>query len=616
MHPIFSALGFLFCVIPCYGEAPLKIVLAGDSTVATVSNPPQERPDLAGWGQMLGEFLPKTTVVNHARSGTSTKSFRELGLWDRVLKEKGQWVLIQFGHNDQKTADPKRFTDPATTYRDNVKAFIREVRDSGGKPVLVTSVARRVYVDGKMTTILTPYVQAAQAVGREMQVPVIDLHRASFALFQQMGEKFCQLYGPGVQDKSHFSREGARMMARLVAEGLQREVPELRPHLQLVPPPPVGLPYQVKLTTLTKGYDGKTCWVHPRAGAIPGPMPSVVLTMQKLLLTGSDLFDALNDVRTDDLGETWSPIKEHADTLGRRNETDDIVVAACDFTPKFHAKSGKLLGIGHTVRYRGDKVVQNRQREASYAVYDDKTRNWTAWTTLAMPKEAKFFNSGAGCVQRFDLENGDILLPIYFKSEKDKYYHTTVLRCSFDGTTLKYIEHGTELTLESGRGLYEPSLTRCGSQFYLTLRNDTAGYVATSSDGLHFDPIRPWKFDDGSDLGNYNTQQHWVTHRDRLYLVYNRKGAHNDHVARHRAPLFMAEVDQKTLAVKRDTECILVPERGARLGNFAITEVSEKETWVTVAEWMQTWSPNIVIPLDNAFGADNSVFAARILWND
>jgi lysophospholipase L1-like esterase len=615
MHFLPYALGLLI-VSSSFSQDPLKVVLAGDSTVATVVNAPKDRPTLAGWGQMLGEFLPKAKVINHARSGTSTKSFRELGLWDRVLKEKGQWVLIQFGHNDQKTADPKRYTDPTTTYRDNLRAFIREVRESGGKPVLVTSVARRNYVEGKMTTILTPYVEAAQAVGKEMQVPVIDLHRASFALFQQMGEKFCQLYGPSEKDKSHFSREGARMMARLVAEGLEREVPDLRPHLQLVPPPPAGLPFEVKLTTVSKGYDGKTCWVHPRAGAIPGQTPSVVLTMQKLLLTGSDIFYALNDVRSDDLGTSWSPIKEHSETLGRRNEADGVVVAACDFTPKFHAKSGKLLGIGHTVRYRNDKVVENRKREASYAVYNDKKRTWSAWTTLSMPNDAKFFNSGAGCVQRFDLENGDILLPIYFKAKEDKFYRVTVARCTFDGTALKFVEQGIELTLEVGRGVYEPSLTRCGGRFFLTLRNDVQGYVCTSNDGMNFGAIQPWKFDDGSDLGNYNTQQHWVTHGDRLYLVYNRRGAHNDHVARHRAPLFMAEVDQKTLAVQRATECILVPERGARLGNFAVTEVSENETWVTVAEWMQTWSPNIVIPPENAFGADNSVFAARILWKE
>lgn len=595
-------------------HAQVKIVIAGDSTVASYPKPPEERPALAGWGQMLGEFLPQATVVNHARSGTSTKSFRDLGLWDRVLKEKAQWVLIQFGHNDQKSKDPKRFTDSATSYRENLRTFIREVRACGGKPVLVTSVARRIYVEGQLTTTLTPYVEAAKMVGKEMGVPVIDLHRASFALFKQLGEKFCLLYGPGVEDKSHFSREGARMMARLVAEGIEREVPELRAHLQLVPPPPPGLPFEVKRIAVTSGYDGKTCWVHPRAGALPGKTPSVVLTMQKLLLTGSDVFYALNDTRSDDLGATWSSIREHTETLGRRNEPDGVVVAACDFTPKFHSKSGKLIGIGHTVRYKGDHVMPVRPRETAWSVYDADKRTWTPWTTLAMPKEEKFINAGAGSVQRFDLENGDILLPIYFKAEKDKYYRTTVLRCSFDGTTLIYREHGTELALESGRGVYEPSLTRCAGKFYLTLRNDTAGYYAVSADGLHFGPIQPWKFDDGSELGNYNTQQHWVTHRDRLYLVYNRKGAHNDHVIRHRAPLFMAEVDQKTLAVKRGTESILVPERGARLGNFAVTEVSENETWVTVAEWMQTHSPNIIIPPNNAFGADNTVWAARILW--
>ncbi len=596
-------------------QALMKVVLAGDSTVATVTQAPKDRPDLAGWGQMLGEFLPDAKVINHARSGTSTKSFRTLGLWDRVLKEEGQWVLIQFGHNDQPGKGPERETDAATSYRENLRGFIGEVRAGGGKPVLITPVARRVYADGRMSSTLGPYADAVQAVGQELNVPVIDLHRASFALFQQMGEKFCKLYAPSETDHTHFSREGARMMARLVADGVLREVPEMRHQVRLMPPPPADLPFDVKITTISQGYDGKTCWVHPRAGAIPGRTPSVVLTMQKLLLTGSDVFYALNDMRSDDLGTTWSPITEHAETLGRRQEPDGTVLAACDFTPKWHAASGKLLGTGHTVLYRDDKVVDNRKREACYAVYDDKTRTWSAWNTLKLPDEAKFFNAGAGCVQRLDLENGDILLPIYFKAKEEKFYRVTVLRCSFDGTTLRFVEQGSEVTLESGRGVYEPSLTRCAGRFYLTLRNDTAGYVCTSDDGLNFGPIIPWQFDDSSELGNYNTQQHWITHREDLYLVYTRKGVHNDHVFRHRAPLLMARVDPATLKLRRNSECILVPERGARLGNFAVTEVSENETWVTVAEWMQTWSPNIVLPTSNAFGADNSVYAARILWN-
>lgn len=375
-------------------------------------------------------------------------------------------------------------------------------------------------------------------------------------------------------------------------------------------------PYEIKLETITQGYDGKMCWVHPRAGAIPGSPPQVVLTMQKLLLTGSDVFYALNHVSTSGLGKTWTQPVEHTATLGRREEPEGVIVAACDFTPKYHAKSGKLLGIGHTVRYSDNKVIHERPRETCFSVYDPQQSTWAPWATLPMPEGPKFFNAGAGSVQRVDIENGDILLPIYFKAKGDKYYRVTVLRCSFDGSALRYVEQGNDLALESGRGVYEPSLIGCAGKFYLTLRNDTAGYVCVSDDGLHFSEPKRWDWTDGSDLGNYNTQQHWVTHKDHLYLVYTRRGANNDHVFRHRAPLFMAEVDKATLTVKRETERILVPERGARLGNFGVCEVSENETWVTVAEWMQKNGPEIIIKPDNKYGADNSVYAARLLWQD
>lgn len=375
-------------------------------------------------------------------------------------------------------------------------------------------------------------------------------------------------------------------------------------------------PYKLKLETVTKGYDGKTCWVHPRAGAIPGATPTVVMTLQKLLLAGSDVFYALNHTSSSDLAKTWTPLVEHDQTLGRREEPNGVIVATCDFTPKFHAKSGKLLGIGHTVRYSGDKVIHERPRETSFSVYDPQTATWTPWATLPMPDGGKFYNAGAGSVQRVDLENGDILLPIYFKAQGDKYYRVTVLRCSFDGTTLRYVSQSNDLGLESGRGIYEPSLIKCAGRYFLTLRNDTAGYVSVSDDGQTFSEPKKWCWTTGEDIGNYNTQQHWVTHGGRLFLVYTRKGANNDHVFRHRAPLFMAEVDQDTLTVKRETEQILVPERGARLGNFGVCEVSENETWVTVAEWMQKNGPDYIIKPDNKYGADNSVYAARILWKD
>jgi hypothetical protein len=373
--------------------------------------------------------------------------------------------------------------------------------------------------------------------------------------------------------------------------------------------------YQLRLDVLSTGFDKQTCWVHPRAGAIPGKVPKVVLTMQKLELTGSDVFHPLNDIRTDDLGKTWTKPVEHADTLGRRNEPEGTIVGICDFTPKWHAKSKTLLGIGHTVRYQNNKVVGNRRRETPYSIYDEKTRTWTPWVTMAMPEGGKFYNSGAGCVQRVDLANGEILLPIYFQSQEAKQYSTTVLRCKFDGKVLTYVEHGSELVVPVDRGLYEPSLATFQGRYFLTMRNDKAGYVAVSKDGLKFSEPKKWTWDDGSDLGNYNTQQHWVTHSDALYLVYTRRGANNDHVFRHRAPLFMARVDVEKMHIIRATEQVIVPEKGARLGNFGVVEVSEKETWVTVAEWMQTNPPNphdYTIPMK--YGADNRVYAARIQW--
>lgn len=373
--------------------------------------------------------------------------------------------------------------------------------------------------------------------------------------------------------------------------------------------------FEIRLDRVRSGYDGKFCWVHARAGAIPGPVPSIVLTMQKLLLTGSDVFYALNEMRTDDLGKSWRGPIEHS-TLGRRDEANGIVVAASDFWPKWHRKSGRLLGVGHTVRYEKNAVMHDAPRQTVFSVYDPQKAEWTPWETLAMPDEPRFYNAGAGSVQRVDLEDGSVLIPIYHSGKGEKHARVSVLKCRFDGRKLTLAAVGNEMAVNEARGLVEPSLARFGKRFYLSIRQDNRGYVTSSADGLHYDPVKPWLWDDGTDLGNYNTQTHWVTHSKALYLVYTRKGAKNDHVFRHRAPLFIAKVDPKTLRVIRSTERILVPERGARLGNFGVTEVNEKETWVTVTEWMQTWGPNFIMKPDNQYGADNTLYAARIIWSE
>ncbi len=401
---------------------------------------------------------------------------------------------------------------------------------------------------------------------------------------------------------------------------------------QLSAAPPDELSFAIERTVAHSGFDGSMCWVHARAGAIPpgqagndSSQPLVVMTMQKLLLSGSDVFYALNETRSSDLGEQWSEPVPHESfarqTVGAAGEPlptgaslaphllqagDETTV--CDFTPQWHAASQRLLGLGHTVWYRDNRVMHVRPRGIAYAVYDAPAKTWQAWDTVELPAEPKFQCAGSGSVQRVDLPGGDVLIPIYFKEPTATQYSVTVVRCRFDGRTLEYVEHGNELTVPIKRGLYEPSLTRFQGKYYLTMRNDDHGYVSVSDDGLHFAPQQRWTFDDGSDLGNYNTQQHWVTHRDGLFLVYTRRGADNDHVFRHRAPLFIARVDPDSLQVIRATEQVVVPERGARLGNFGVVDVSADETWITVTEWMQPAGVE-------KYGSDNSVYVAKLKWN-
>lgn len=387
---------------------------------------------------------------------------------------------------------------------------------------------------------------------------------------------------------------------------------------------PRRLGFRVKLDAVTEGYDRRTDWFQPRIGIIPPT--TAVLTMTKAQLWGSDIFTAIQEMRSDDLGRTWSKPKIHT-TLGRRKLSGDAEACPCDLTPAWHAKTGTLLITGHTANYRagerGGLLLDGRlTRDTSYSVYDPKGQAWSEWKTLQLPDREHFFWAMAGCTQRVDLPNGEILLPLYCldrRSVGDNFWKrcmfATVARCAFDGSELRYLEHGDELTLPVPRGFCEPSLTRFGDRFYLTLRNDVKGYVAASRDGMHFDKPVPWTFDDGRELGSYNTQQHWVTHSDGLFLVYTRRGADNDHVIRHRAPLFIGQVDPGRLCVLRDTERELVPNRGAQLGNFGTVNASPEESWGVTSEHMQGDAKKpLNLELTEKRGANARVYIARIQW--
>ena len=290
--------------------------------------------------------------------------------------------------------------------------------------------------------------------------------------------------------------------------------------------------YRLKLDSPGRWFDGESCRVHPRAGIVPGAgergKPRVVMTMNSLDLSGSDVFRGVYGMETDDLGRRWTE-QGLLETLAPRYEIIEGVrrpVALSDFWPSWHKKSGRLLGTGHTVVYTPDwKVTSPRPRHTSYSVYDPDRKEWAVWQKLQMPGGEEFIDSGAGCVQRYDNPDGTILLPLYFRYPGAGRISTVIVsRCEFDGQNLRYLEHGNEMSTDIPRGFGEPSITFYRGRYFLTLRNDQKGYVTEGRDGLNFNKPVPWKFDDGEDLGNYNTQQHWVTHSDALFLVYTRRG--------------------------------------------------------------------------------------------
>lgn len=373
------------------------------------------------------------------------------------------------------------------------------------------------------------------------------------------------------------------------------------------------LRFTVKLDTVLEHDDGKFLWFHPRVAVVPKAgrdgKPAALMTLQKHLRT-SDHYSGLYVMRSDDLGATWSK-PELPPELDWRKESDAVDIAVADVTPGWHAPTNRVIAIGAEVRYnkKGAELDDKpRSNQTAYAVFDPKTRKWSVWKRLEMPDADRFNFARSACAQWLVRNDGNLLLPFYFGRNAKEPFSVTVVQCSFDGTELKYLRHGTELALKVDRGLVEPSLALFKGKYYLTIRNDQKGYVSVSDDGLEFQPIKPWTFDDDKELGSYNTQQHWLVHSDGLFLAYTRRGANNDHIMRHRAPLFLAQVDPDKLHVIRATEQILMPERGATLGNFGATAVTENESWVTDSEGI--WNDAA-----RKRGAKGATFLARVQWS-
>jgi lysophospholipase L1-like esterase len=183
-------------------------------------------------------LAPDVECINAARGGQSTKSFLESGNWQKALALKPDWVLIQFGHNDQPGKGPNRETDPETTYRANIIRYVDEAVAAGAKPVLVTSMVRRIFQPDKqhLRVDLEPYVAVVKSVAVEKHVPLVDLHARSHELVEKLGptgivEMEPEGKTPGSLDGTHLNERGGEIIAPLVADELRKVAPDLAAHL-------------------------------------------------------------------------------------------------------------------------------------------------------------------------------------------------------------------------------------------------------------------------------------------------------------------------------------------------------------------------------------------------
>ena len=258
-HIILAFIIFLFSsALMVDKDPPVTIYMIGDSTMA--NKPLDKQNQERGWGQMLPSFLTEDIIVeNHAMNGRSSKSFIDEGRWDTVLArlKKSDYVIIQFGHNDEKTEE-KLHTVPGSTFDENLRRFITETREKGAYPVLLNSIVRRNYPPPGTTkhqytyetegNILIDthgeYAEVPRRIAKEMNVAFIDMTRLTHEFVSELGpEKSKQLFmwipsdvyefcPKGKVDNTHLNIDGAKMIARLFVSQLTNVIPTLAPYIR------------------------------------------------------------------------------------------------------------------------------------------------------------------------------------------------------------------------------------------------------------------------------------------------------------------------------------------------------------------------------------------------
>ena len=231
---------FLKLSLVLMADKAIKIIIVGDSTAANkdTSGGKLER----GWGQMFQNYFNKNFVVvdNHALNGRSSKSFIDEGEWAKVTKliKKGDYVIIQFGHNDAKT-DKQRHTDPGSTFDQYLNRYATETQKLEGIPSLMSPVVRRKWSKGKLVDTHGDYRKSAKNVADTLKVNYIDANAITEKLESDLGEEGSKklhmiyaagkeaAYPNGIEDNTHYNIYGATTVAKLLSDALFNQVPDL-----------------------------------------------------------------------------------------------------------------------------------------------------------------------------------------------------------------------------------------------------------------------------------------------------------------------------------------------------------------------------------------------------
>lgn len=227
-------------------ERPTHVYLIGDSTCAN-KKLEKQNPE-RGWGHLFRAFFDEEVVVeNHAMNGRSTKSFREEGRWEPIYNgmQAGDYVLIQFGHNDEKVDRPKVGSVPEV-FAENLRRYVRETREKGGTPILLTPIARRHFTEeGVLKKTHGVYPDAVRRVAEEEQVPLLEMEQLTERWLTELGDVPSRnyfvwveagtspLYPDGREDNTHLNVRGAHVVARMVAAELKRIQCPLADHFEI-----------------------------------------------------------------------------------------------------------------------------------------------------------------------------------------------------------------------------------------------------------------------------------------------------------------------------------------------------------------------------------------------